>query len=135
MTDRSCATLDIGKSNTRPGLFRGGDRRMIPSPIIDNFERALHFARPTRRSSGSTSSMHLLSADNGTPREDLRFAAAMLLIPCGERHGATAVTPQKFKDETLRTLVDTTEAIATRRRALLTLPSTTDTLSHDRDGN
>ena len=36
----------------------------------------------------------------------------MLSIPCEERYGAVAMTPQKFKDETLRALIDTTEAIA-----------------------
>ena len=36
----------------------------------------------------------------------------MLSIACDERYGALAMTPQKFKDETVRALVDTTEAIA-----------------------
>ena len=39
----------------------------------------------------------------------------MLSIPCEKRYGAVAMTPQKFKDETLRALVDTTEAIARRQ--------------------
>jgi hypothetical protein len=47
-------------------------------------------------------------------REDLRFAATMLSIPCDQRDRAMAMTPEKFKDETLRTLVDTTEATAGR---------------------
>jgi predicted ATPase len=49
------------------------------------------------------------------PRHDLRLIAAMLSIPGEERYGAVATTPQKFKDETLRALVDTTEAIARRQ--------------------
>ena len=44
----------------------------------------------------------------------------MLSIPGEERYGAVAMTPQKFKDETLRTLADTTEAIA-RRQATVEL--------------
>jgi predicted ATPase len=51
----------------------------------------------------------------GRLREDVRFIAAMLSIPCEKRYGAVAMTPQKFKDETLRALVDTTEAIARRQ--------------------
>ena len=39
----------------------------------------------------------------------------MLSIPCEERYGAVDMTPQKFKDETLRALIDTTEAIARRQ--------------------
>jgi predicted ATPase len=39
----------------------------------------------------------------------------MLLLPGEKRYGAVAMTPQKFKDETLRALADTTEAIARRR--------------------
>jgi hypothetical protein len=39
----------------------------------------------------------------------------MLSTPCDERYGAVAMTPQKFKDETLRALVDTTDAIARRQ--------------------
>jgi len=32
--------------------------------------------------------------------------AALLSIPCEERHGAVAMTSQKFKDETLRALAE-----------------------------
>jgi tetratricopeptide (TPR) repeat protein len=43
----------------------------------------------------------------------------MLSIPCEERYGAAAITPQKFKDETLRALVDTTAAIARRQPTVM----------------
>ena len=43
----------------------------------------------------------------------------MLSIPCEERYGAVAMTPQKFKDETLRALADTTEAIARRQPTVM----------------
>jgi predicted ATPase len=71
-------------------------------PIIDNFERALRFVRDDTAE----------QSHYGRPREDLRFIAAMLSIPFEERYGTVAVTPQKFKDQTLRTLVDTVEAAA-----------------------
>jgi hypothetical protein len=43
----------------------------------------------------------------------------MLLVPCEERYGAVAMTPQKFKDETLRALVDTMAAIARRQPTVM----------------
>src|SRR5262249_18491520 len=61
----------------------------------------------------------LVVGQYGRPREDIRFIAAMLSIPCEERYGAVAMTPQKFKDETLRALTDTTEAIARRQPAVM----------------
>ncbi len=84
-------------------------------PIIDNFERALHFAREDTAEQKLDKLEALIVGQYGRPREDLRFIAAMLSIPGEERYGAVAMTPQKFKDETLRALVDTTEAIARRQ--------------------
>jgi tetratricopeptide (TPR) repeat protein len=43
----------------------------------------------------------------------------MLSIPCEDRYGAVAMTPQKFKDETLRALVDTTAAIAHKQPTVM----------------
>jgi class 3 adenylate cyclase len=81
-------------------------------PIIDNFERALRFARDDTAEQKLDKLEALIVGQYGRPREDLRFIAAMLSIPCEERYGAVAMTPQKFKDETLRALADVTEAIA-----------------------
>jgi class 3 adenylate cyclase len=81
-------------------------------PIIDNFERALHFARDDTGEQKLDKLEALVVCQYGRPREDLRFIAAMLSIPYEERYGAVAMTPQKFKDETLRALIDTAEAIA-----------------------
>jgi class 3 adenylate cyclase/tetratricopeptide (TPR) repeat protein len=81
-------------------------------PIIDNFERALRFNRDDTAEKKLDKLEALVVGQYGRPREDLRFIAAMLSIPCEERYGAIAMMPQKFKDETLRALADTTEAIA-----------------------
>jgi predicted ATPase len=43
----------------------------------------------------------------------------MLSIPCDARYGEITMTPQKFKDETLRTLVDLTEAAAKKQPSVL----------------
>jgi class 3 adenylate cyclase/tetratricopeptide (TPR) repeat protein len=88
-------------------------------PIIDNFERALRFARDDTDEQKLDKLEALVVGQYGRPREDLRFIAAMLSIPGEERYGAAAMTPQKFKDETLRALVDTTEAIARRQPTVM----------------
>jgi class 3 adenylate cyclase/predicted ATPase len=84
-------------------------------PIIDNFERALRFARDDTAEEKLDKLEALVGGQYGRPREDVRFIAAMLSIPCEARYGAVAMTPQKFKDETLRALIDSTEAIARRQ--------------------
>ena len=88
-------------------------------PIIDNFERALRFARDDTAEQKLDKLEALVVGQYGRPREDVRFIAAMLSIPYEERYGAIAMTPQKFKDETLRALVDTTEAIARRQPTVM----------------
>jgi hypothetical protein len=84
-------------------------------PIIDNFERALRFGRDDTAGQKLDKLEALVIGQYGRPREDLRFIAAMLSIPCEDCYGAVAMTPQKFKAETLRALIDTTEAIARRQ--------------------
>lgn len=74
-------------------------------PIIDNFERALQFGREDTPETRLDKLEALIVREYGRPREDLRFVATMLNIPCEARYGALTMTPQKFKDETLRALV------------------------------
>jgi class 3 adenylate cyclase len=88
-------------------------------PIIDNFDRALRFAHDDTVEQKLDKLEALIVGQYDRPREDLRFIASMLSIPGEERYGAAAMTPQKFKDETLRALVDTTEAIARRQPAAM----------------
>src|SRR5262249_15556841 len=88
-------------------------------PIIDNFERALRFAGDDTGEQKLDKLEALIVGQYGRSREDLRFIAAMLSIPCDERYGAVTMTPQKFKDETLRALVDTNEAIARRQPTVM----------------
>src|ERR1700735_199856 len=81
-------------------------------PIIDNFERALKFTRDETTDAKLDKLEALVVTHYGRPLADVRFVAAILSIPCEQRYGALPMTPQKFKDETLRTLVDITEAAA-----------------------
>ena len=88
-------------------------------PIIDNFERALRFPRDDTAKQKLDKLEALIVGRYGCPCEDLRFMASMLSIPCEARYGAAAMTPQKFKDETLRALVDVVEAAARRQPTVM----------------
>jgi class 3 adenylate cyclase/tetratricopeptide (TPR) repeat protein len=88
-------------------------------PSIDNFERALKFARDETTDSKLDKLEALIVTHYGRPLADVRFVASILSIPCEQRYGALPMTPQKHKDETLRTLVDITEAAARRQPSVL----------------
>ena len=88
-------------------------------PVIDNFERALKFARDETADAKLDKLEALVVTHYGRPLADVRFVAAILSIPCEERYGALPMTPQKHKDETLRTLVDITEAAARQQPSVL----------------
>ncbi|MFO1037242.1 MAG: AAA family ATPase [Geminicoccaceae bacterium] len=88
-------------------------------PIIDNLERALRFDRADTTDTRLDKLEAYMVDRHGRPREDVRFIAAMLSIPCETRYGAVAITPQKMKDETLRALVDLVESVARARPSLL----------------
>jgi class 3 adenylate cyclase len=88
-------------------------------PIIDNFERTLKFSRDETTDSKLDELEALVVTHYGRPLADVRFVAAILSIPCEARYGAPPMTPQKHKDETLRTLVDITEAAARLQPSVL----------------
>jgi class 3 adenylate cyclase len=83
-------------------------------PSIDNFNRVLRFERDEPSESRLDKLETLVVKHYGRPIEDVRFVASILSIPCEERYGAAAMTPQKQKEETIRALVDLTEAAARR---------------------
>lgn len=89
-------------------------------PSIDNFERELKFARDETPESKLDKLEALIVTHYGRPLSDVRFIASILSIPWERRYGALTMTPQKQKDETLRALVDLTEA-ATRRQPTVML--------------
>ena len=88
-------------------------------PVIDNFERALKFTRDETTDAKLDKLEALIVTQYGRPEADVRFIASILSIPCEERYGALPMTPQKHKDETLRTLVDITEAAARKQPSML----------------
>jgi class 3 adenylate cyclase/tetratricopeptide (TPR) repeat protein len=88
-------------------------------PVIDNFERTLKFTRDETTDSKLDKLEVLIVTQYGRPLADVRFVAAILSIPCDQRYGPLSMTPQKRKDETLRTLVDVTEAAAHRQPGVM----------------
>jgi len=88
-------------------------------PSIDNFERAFKFARDESPESKLDKLEALIVNHYGCPVSDVRFVAAMLSISCDERYGAVNMTPQKHKDETIRSLVDLTEAAARKQPSVM----------------
>src|SRR3954471_3745197 len=88
-------------------------------PIIDNFEQALKFARDETAEAKLDKLEALIVTHYGRPLADVRFVAAILSIPCEHRYGKLTMTPQRHKDETVRTLVDITEAAARRQPSVL----------------
>src|SRR5580692_962637 len=88
-------------------------------PVIDNFERTLKFTRDETADAKLDKLEALIVTQYGRPLADVRFVASILSIPCEQRYGALPMTPQKHKDETLRTLVDITEAAARLQPSVL----------------
>ncbi len=88
-------------------------------PLIDNLERTLELGRDEPQDSKLDKLEAYIVARCGRPRQDVRFIASMLSIPCETRYGLAAMTPQKYKDETLRVLVDITEALARQRPTVM----------------
>jgi class 3 adenylate cyclase/tetratricopeptide (TPR) repeat protein len=88
-------------------------------PVIDNLERALKFTRDETTDAKLDKLEALAVTHYGRPLADVRFVASILSIPCEERYGALPMTPQKHKDETLRTLVDITAAAARQQLSVM----------------
>jgi class 3 adenylate cyclase/tetratricopeptide (TPR) repeat protein len=88
-------------------------------PSIDNLERALKFGREESQESRLDKLEALIVGHYGRPRSDVRFIAYMLSIPCDSRYGELAMSAQKRKDESIRALVDMTEAAARKQPSVL----------------
>jgi len=124
----------IGKSRilselrTRLEIYRAASLRFHCSPyyvnsafypIIDNFERTLQFTRDETAEQKLEKLEALIVDRYRHSRDDARLIAAMLSIPYEARYGAVPMTPQKFKDETLRALIDVVEAAARQQPTVM----------------
>jgi class 3 adenylate cyclase len=81
-------------------------------PFVHHFERVLSFGRDEPPEAKLDKIQALVARDAGRPPEDVPFIASVLAVPYEARHGPNTMTPQKFRDETLRVLVDIIEAAA-----------------------
>src|SRR5262249_46032713 len=88
-------------------------------PSIDFFERGLRFGRDEIQEAKLDRLEALVVGQLARPIGDVRFIGSMLSISCEDRYGPLAMTPQKFKDETLRVLVDLSEAAARREPSVM----------------
>jgi class 3 adenylate cyclase/tetratricopeptide (TPR) repeat protein len=88
-------------------------------PIIDDFERTLKFAREEAAEAKLDKLETLIVGHYDRPLADVRFVAAILSIPYEARYGDRPITPQRHKDETLRTLVDIIEAAAREQPSVM----------------
>lgn len=86
---------------------------------IEHLERTLRFRRDEDVEDKLERLEALLVDDYKRPKADVRYIAEMLSLSVGARYGALAMTPQQLKDETLRVLVEMTEASAGKRQTLL----------------
>jgi class 3 adenylate cyclase/tetratricopeptide (TPR) repeat protein len=84
-------------------------------PSIDALERVLKFGRDETPESRLDKLESLIVNHYERPLRDVRFIASMLSIPCDDRYGELVMTPHKHKDETLRSLVDLTDAAAKKQ--------------------
>ena len=88
-------------------------------PSVDNIERALKFGRDESPESKLDKLEAFIVNHYQRPLADVRFIAKMLSIACDDRYGALTITPQKHKEETLRSLVDLAEAAARKQPTLM----------------
>ena len=88
-------------------------------PSIHNFERSFQFTPDESPASKLDKLEALVVGSYGRPVKDVRFVASLLSIPYEDRYGPLSMTPQRQKEETLRTLVDLTEAVARKQPVLL----------------
>src|SRR6201995_2767865 len=86
---------------------------------MHHLERTLKFGRDETTEARLDKLEALIVTQYGRPLGDVRFVATILSLPCEERYGTLAMTPQRQKDETLRTLVDITEAAARKQPSVL----------------
>ena len=90
-------------------------------PSIDFLERALGFGRDEPPEARLDKLEAMLVEAYGLALDDVRYLASILSIPCEARYGASTLSPQKQKLETIRVLVDMLHAAAAREPTLVLL--------------
>lgn len=124
----------IGKSRTvsvlREQLEAGGAKAMsfhcspfgVNSafhPIVATLERVLSAARDDSAGARLDRLEALVTGECARPPTDVPLIAFVLSLPFEERYGPSPLTPQERKTETIRALVELTEAIVHAGRRLI----------------
>ena len=79
-------------------------------PIRASFERLLRSGADMDAKDRLDRLEALVVGQSGLAREDMRFIAALLSIPCQERYGAILVSPRLAREETMRVLIELVRA-------------------------
>ena len=88
-------------------------------PSVDYFERTLKFTREEMLESKLDKLEALIVGQYGLPLRDVRFLASMLSMPYEQRYGMLTFTPQKYKDETIRVLLDVIASVARKQPTVM----------------
>jgi len=89
-------------------------------PITAHMERALKFEREETPQARLAKLEAMVIGEFGRPALDVNLIGRLFNLPVEAKYGALAMSPQKQKDETLRTLADLVQA-ASRLRPMLML--------------
>lgn len=110
-------------------------------PIIMHLEAVLRLDRVLAADDTLDRLEALICGAYGLPRDDVRFIAALMAIPCENRYEAAPLSPRQVKLETLRVLQEMLRAAAKSQPSLLVFedvhwadPTTIDILSRLIDG-
>jgi predicted ATPase len=88
-------------------------------PIIDHLQRTLGLVRAKSDQEKLVLLEHRLIDELGFARAHCQLLAHLLSIPCSARYGDLKLSPQRQKDDTIRTLVDIGAAIAQRQATVI----------------
>lgn len=88
-------------------------------PVIDYMGRMLGLEGESSLEVRLEKLEEYMATRYGRPTYDVRYIGGMMNLPVGARYEPSNLTPQRLKDETLRSLVDLTEAIAHQQPTVL----------------
>ncbi len=88
-------------------------------PSVDALVRTLGFVRDDSEESKLDKLEALVVGHYGRPKADVRFIADVLSMPSQPRYGPIALSARRYKEESLRALLDLTDAAARRTPSIM----------------